>query len=192
MTLPAGALPFVAFGQALRQHGFAVATDQTIDFLKAMAALGPRSFRDIYWSARATFAPVPERLGDFDALFHAMFRGGAGAVAASESSGDDDVPTGESGATDHEPTAAERANESGSAATGAEPLVAGKPQPPLHQESITRTGARNPLVVGDRLDTDIQGAVRGGVDSLLVFTGVTTPAQLVAALAERQPSLNVQ
>ncbi|MDI2131847.1 HAD-IIA family hydrolase [Yinghuangia seranimata] len=59
------------------------------------------------------------------------------------------------------------------AATGAEPIVAGKPELPLHRESMLRTGARRPLVVGDRLDTDIEGAVAGGVDSLLVLTGVT-------------------
>lgn len=39
-------------------------------------------------------------------------------------------------------------------ATGADPLVAGKPERALHSESIERVGARRPLVVGDRLDTD--------------------------------------
>ena len=52
------------------------------------------------------------------------------------------------------------------AATGVRPLVAGKPEPPLHHESVLRTGARHPLVVGDRLDTDIEGAHRVGADSL--------------------------
>jgi glycerol-1-phosphatase len=73
-------------------------------------------------------------------------------------------------------------------ATGAEPLVAGKPELPLHRETILRTGARNPLVVGDRLDTDIEGAQHAGVDSLLVMTGVTTAALLVAAAPERRPT----
>ena len=50
--------------------------------------------------------------------------------------------------------------------------VAGKPETPLHQESVQRTGAEHPLVVGDRLDTDIEGANRAGVPSLLVLTGV--------------------
>jgi glycerol-1-phosphatase len=66
-------------------------------------------------------------------------------------------------------------------ATGVEPLVAGKPEPPLHRESVLRTGARNPLVVGDRLDTDIEAACRVGADSMLVFTGVTTAAEAVLA-----------
>ena len=73
-------------------------------------------------------------------------------------------------------------------ATGAEPLIAGKPEPPLHRESVLRTGARHPLVVGDRLDTDIEGAHRVGADSLLVLTGVTRPADLVAASPEHRPT----
>ncbi|WP_395293838.1 HAD-IIA family hydrolase [Kitasatospora hibisci] len=74
------------------------------------------------------------------------------------------------------------------AATGVEPEVAGKPLPPMHRETVLRTGARRPLVVGDRLDTDIEGAFNGGVDSLLVFTGVTTPVQLLTARAEHRPT----
>ncbi|MEU1676061.1 HAD hydrolase-like protein [Streptomyces roseifaciens] len=73
-------------------------------------------------------------------------------------------------------------------ATGATPQVAGKPLPPMHRETVLRTGAERPLVVGDRLDTDIEGAHVGGVDSLLVLTGVTTAAQLVAARPEHRPT----
>jgi glycerol-1-phosphatase len=72
-------------------------------------------------------------------------------------------------------------------ATGAEPQVAGKPLPPLHRETILRTGAERPLVVGDRLDTDIEGAFNGGVDSLLVLTGVTDAARLLAAEPRHRP-----
>jgi glycerol-1-phosphatase len=73
-------------------------------------------------------------------------------------------------------------------ATGQEPVVAGKPEPPLHAESVQRVGAKRPLVVGDRLDTDIEGAVRGGADSLLVLTGVTSPPELLLAAPQRRPS----
>ncbi|KUF13428.1 HAD hydrolase-like protein [Streptomyces silvensis] len=73
-------------------------------------------------------------------------------------------------------------------ATGAEPQVAGKPLPPMHRETILRTGAVRPLVVGDRLDTDIEGAFAGGVDSLLVLTGVTDGARLLAARPEHRPT----
>ncbi|MER5476589.1 HAD hydrolase-like protein [Streptomyces sp. NPDC002734] len=73
-------------------------------------------------------------------------------------------------------------------ATGAEPKVAGKPLPPMHRETVLRTGARRPLVVGDRLDTDIEGAFNGDVDSLLVLTGVTDAARLLAAVPEHRPT----
>jgi HAD superfamily hydrolase (TIGR01450 family) len=72
-------------------------------------------------------------------------------------------------------------------ATGVRPLVAGKPEPPLHHESVLRTKARHPLVVGDRLDTDIEGAHRVGADSLLVLTGVTDPAGAVLAPPSHLP-----
>ena len=73
-------------------------------------------------------------------------------------------------------------------ATGVRPMVAGKPEPPLHHESVLRTGAERPLVVGDRLDTDIEGARRVGADSLLVLTGVTSPAEAILAPAAQRPS----
>ena len=73
-------------------------------------------------------------------------------------------------------------------ATGRDPVVAGKPEPPMHREAVLRTGARRPLVVGDRLDTDIEGAQRSGVDSLLVLTGVTGAAQLADATAQQRPA----
>jgi glycerol-1-phosphatase len=72
--------------------------------------------------------------------------------------------------------------------TGRQPLVAGKPEPPLHREAVARTGAKRPLVVGDRLDTDIEGATRGGADSMLVLTGVSTPRELVIAARSQRPT----
>lgn len=73
-------------------------------------------------------------------------------------------------------------------ATGVEPVMAGKPEPPLHRESMIRTGARRPLIVGDRLDTDIEGANRAGVDSLLVLTGVARPLDLLVAVPLHRPT----
>ena len=72
--------------------------------------------------------------------------------------------------------------------TGLQPLVAGKPDPALHLESVQRVGARRPLVIGDRLDTDVLGAVRGGADSLLVLTGVTDRQTLLAAPRGSRPT----
>lgn len=64
-------------------------------------------------------------------------------------------------------------------ATGREPVVAGKPAAPLMNDAIRSANARRPLAIGDRLDTDIAGAVTTGIDSLLVLTGVTTPRDLI-------------
>ncbi|WP_148616476.1 HAD-IIA family hydrolase [Nocardioides rubriscoriae] len=72
--------------------------------------------------------------------------------------------------------------------TGVEPVVAGKPERPLLDETVRRMGGDRPLMVGDRLDTDIEGARRVGIDSLLVLTGVTGLPELVAARAAERPS----
>ena len=82
--LPAAARPFVDFGRLLRDHGFPVTSDQTVAFLKAIALLGPRSHRrHLLGGARHACAP-PERLGEFDALFDAVFRGDVGAIPSAE------------------------------------------------------------------------------------------------------------
>ena len=65
--------------------------------------------------------------------------------------------------------------------------VAGKPEPPLLHEAIRRSGASRPLMIGDRLDTDIEAGWRVGVPTLLVMTGVTTVADLFAALPHERP-----
>ena len=72
-------------------------------------------------------------------------------------------------------------------ATGQEPISTGKPNPTMHTETVERSHARRPIVVGDRLDTDIEGARAVGCDSLLVFSGVTTPAEVVGAQAVHRP-----
>lgn len=74
-------------------------------------------------------------------------------------------------------------------ATGRHPdAAAGKPERALHDESVRRSGARRPLVVGDRLDTDVEAANRAGCDSLVVLTGVTDEAALLAAPPGRRPT----
>ncbi len=64
--------------------------------------------------------------------------------------------------------------------TGRTPEVVGKPQPALFEALLRRTGAQRALVIGDRLDTDIDGAHATGLRSLLVFTGVHSPVDLAA------------
>jgi phosphoglycolate/pyridoxal phosphate phosphatase family enzyme len=55
--------------------------------------------------------------------------------------------------------------------TGRRGEVVGKPEAPLFERALASAGGGIPLVVGDRLDTDIAGASRMGWDSALVLTG---------------------
>jgi HAD superfamily hydrolase (TIGR01450 family) len=71
---------------------------------------------------------------------------------------------------------------------GREPQVAGKPERPLFEETLARVGGERPLVVGDRLDTDIDGARNVGWDSLLVMTGVTTLHELASLASGSRPT----
>jgi glycerol 3-phosphatase-2 len=72
-------------------------------------------------------------------------------------------------------------------ASGREPQVAGKPGPALLQQAVRRSGARNALIVGDRLDTDIEGGRAAGIATLLVLTGVSDAAELLAAPPALRP-----
>jgi len=67
--------------------------------------------------------------------------------------------------------------------TGVQPEVIGKPHPPVLESARERAGGGSPLVIGDRLETDIAGAAGLGWDSLLVLTGVTQRADLDGASA---------
>jgi HAD superfamily hydrolase (TIGR01450 family) len=73
-------------------------------------------------------------------------------------------------------------------ALGRPPAAAtGKPDPSMHAETVQRSRATAPIVVGDRLDTDIEGATRVGCPALLVLTGVTDAEMLLAAPPEHRP-----
>jgi glycerol-1-phosphatase len=74
------------------------------------------------------------------------------------------------------------------AATGVSPEGCGKPAPTMYLTGIDRVGARRPLVVGDRLDTDIVGACTAGIPSLLVLTGVSTGRDAVLAPSWSRPT----
>lgn len=73
-------------------------------------------------------------------------------------------------------------------ATGKQPTVAGKPEAALFRETTERVGGTKPLVVGDRLDTDIEGAANVGVDSLAVLTGVHGLQAIADAEERLRPS----
>jgi 4-nitrophenyl phosphatase len=73
------------------------------------------------------------------------------------------------------------------AATDVAPVIVGKPEPLLYRVALERLGTlpAETAALGDRLETDILGGVRAGTRTILVLSGVTTPAQLAAS--ELQP-----
>ncbi|PND58580.1 HAD family hydrolase [Mycobacterium sp. ENV421] len=73
-------------------------------------------------------------------------------------------------------------------ATDADYQVAGKPAPALMRDALARGSFGTPLVVGDRLDTDIAGANAADLPSLMVLCGVSTAAEAVHAVPEQRPT----
>lgn len=75
-------------------------------------------------------------------------------------------------------------------AVGVDPEVVGKPHPPLYLLCAELLGcdAAETLAVGDRLDTDIEGATATGMDSLFVLTGVDSARTVTLAPPESRPT----
>jgi HAD superfamily hydrolase (TIGR01450 family) len=73
-------------------------------------------------------------------------------------------------------------------AVGRLPVFAGKPERAIFDFARDKFAADNPLVIGDRLDTDILGANRAGMRSALVLTGIDGRKQAIAAAEEQQPT----
>jgi 4-nitrophenyl phosphatase len=74
------------------------------------------------------------------------------------------------------------------AASGVKPIIIGKPEPIMYQQAISKLGANldETIAIGDKLETDILGAVRTGIRSLMVLTGVSTEKDLKSS--EYQPT----
>jgi len=140
--LPRAAWPFIAFPALLRAHGFAIAPEQTTAFMAGTTLLGPRSLEDVRHAARATLAPPPERLAEFDALFAAFFEGQT--IAAPTEGGpesEDEVQVRDEGAGLLEPPDADEINQAGEAATAAESLSSRR-FAPLGRDELLRRFAR--------------------------------------------------
>jgi glycerol-1-phosphatase len=73
-------------------------------------------------------------------------------------------------------------------AVQSQPEVAGKPYRPLLDDTVDRLGAHHALFVGDRLDTDVAGAVNAGLDSMLVLSGSHRAEQLISAIPGERPT----
>ena len=177
VALPTGVRPFVDFSRRLHDHGFPTTTEQTIAFLRSVELMGPKGIGDVYWAARATLAPTPERIGEFDALFDAVFRGATGSIPAADLSADEETVASEANAAGLEPLAADGATESGAAATAAEALslkrLAARAsgdrlramRRSLHRVAPRRKGHRHTAVQsGPRIDLrrSLSRMVRGG------------------------------
>jgi HAD superfamily hydrolase (TIGR01450 family) len=70
--------------------------------------------------------------------------------------------------------------------TGARAEVMGKPHAPIFRAALSRAGGGRPLIVGDRIETDIAGAANLGWDSLLVLTGISSAVD--AAVVDPPPT----
>ncbi|MDO4898918.1 MAG: HAD-IIA family hydrolase [Rothia sp. (in: high G+C Gram-positive bacteria)] len=77
-------------------------------------------------------------------------------------------------------------------ATGRKPLVAGKPESPIFVTAAQKLGAKRPVVVGDRLDTDIQGGNRAHMATAMVMTGVDTYQSVLAAISIERPTYIIE
>ena len=73
-------------------------------------------------------------------------------------------------------------------ATRKRPIAGGKPEPGIYRRAGELVGAQNPLAVGDRLETDIMGAVAAGVPALHVLTGVHQARDVIRAPRGQRPS----
>jgi HAD superfamily hydrolase (TIGR01450 family) len=73
------------------------------------------------------------------------------------------------------------------AATGVRPVSAGKPEPTMYRLAVERAGASRPLVVGDRLDTDLGGARAAKMPGLHVLTGVSSARDAILAEPRTRP-----
>jgi ribonucleotide monophosphatase NagD (HAD superfamily) len=72
-------------------------------------------------------------------------------------------------------------------AVGKLPLIAGKPERAIFDAAVERFGAKKALFIGDRLDTDIAGAVKAELTSALVLTGIDKAKQVLAAPENSRP-----
>jgi len=120
--LPEPARPFLDFSQALRDHGFAIAFDQSEAFLRAASLLAPLNVRRLNRAAHATLAPSPERHVEFDALFQRHFVGGSDGVAAARSLPERDAPVSEGLGASQAMAEVSKRNESGKSASQNEAL----------------------------------------------------------------------
>ncbi|MEP4195324.1 MAG: VWA domain-containing protein [Aliishimia sp.] len=159
MMLPRALDPFAAFAQALRGAGFAVSPDQTIDFVAGVGVLGPQGMTDIYRAGRALFAIPPERVTEYEAIFHAIF---LDQVIQAPADGDeeDDLEAYEPTSQDQQIEAPEDESEIGAEPTGAERLSQRRLSM-RNAEAVRRLLKDAPRALPRRMSYRRRGAKRG-------------------------------
>jgi uncharacterized protein len=162
---PRAVRPFIDFVPLLRANGFAIAPEQTIAFLSAIALLGPRDLDDIRRAGLATLAPPPERHAAYYALFDMHFLGEA-APDLAEGEEEDLVRVQEDRRGMDEPVSADESNESGQAATRAEALVERRFEPVTAGEALRRLSREASRRLPKRLSYRRLRARRGAVVDL--------------------------
>ena len=115
---------FIGFTALLRRAGFAVAPEQSMAWLAGIELLGPQGINDMRRAARATLAPAPERIFEFDALFDQHFLGATPPALIAEPSLDDPLRAADDLPAGPEPIFGDESHESGEKATRAERLAA--------------------------------------------------------------------
>ena len=73
-------------------------------------------------------------------------------------------------------------------ASGIRPTAGGKPEPGIYDRTAALVGAENPVCVGDRLDTDVLGAIRAGYPAMHVLTGAYSAREVILAPKGQRPS----
>ncbi|MBN9253159.1 MAG: VWA domain-containing protein [Mesorhizobium sp.] len=118
--MPRAAAPFQGFARLLRRHGFAVAPEQAVGFMRAVTLLGPRSMADVYEAAFAMLAPPVDRRAEFDAHFRGYFHGeGAAGVEGEE---DEETRVKDDGGAREEESLAARQEKGGELSSASEQL----------------------------------------------------------------------
>ncbi|OKL54820.1 hypothetical protein BSZ39_02255 [Bowdeniella nasicola] len=73
-------------------------------------------------------------------------------------------------------------------ATGITPTSTGKPEPEIFLATAAKHGASAPVVIGDRLNTDIAGGVAAKLPTVHVLTGVSDARDVVLAAPHERPT----
>ena len=177
----------LGFPSLLRRAGFFVAPEQSMAWLAGIELLGPTEIGDLRRAARATLAPPPERLNEFDALFDGHFLGTLGIAVESAPSEDVSIRAADDSSGGPEPIFGNETHESGEKPTGAERLAARRFSPGGELEILRRFSRALPAHAPRRRGYRWRGAPRGpGADARRMFRDAMRTAGEFVRLRRRK------